>query len=226
MQRMFLKIFAIALLTNLAAYGQSQAQPQSQPLPTPQAQPQASPQSQSLGEVARQYRQKQEAQEASGKEPKTFTNKDLPANPEGYQAPPEEQPAQRQSTAMNEPFGNRSSDNRDRFYDNHPYANRSFGDRPGEQRYGGQRGPEEWRQAIQEQENRMANLQARIDQLNMAIRERGGTVQYDGPVNRNQARQLERVAQMQQMLEEQRRRLDQMQDAARHAGMHTSIYDP
>jgi hypothetical protein len=220
---MFLKIFAIALLTNLAAQGQTQSPSQSQPLPTPQAQPQASPQSQSLGDIARQYRQKQEAAEASGKEPRTFTNKDLPANPEGYQAPPEEPPAQRQSAALNEPFGH-SSDNRS--YDSHPYANRPFGDRQGEQRYGGQRGPEEWRQAIQEQENRMANLQARIDQLNMAIRERGGTVQYDGPVNRNQARQLERIAQMQQMLEEQRRRLDQMQDAARHAGMHTSIYDP
>jgi hypothetical protein len=32
--------------------------------------------------------------------------------------------------------------------------------------------------------------------------------------------------QVQMQLNEQRRKLDQMQDAARHAGMHTLVYDP
>jgi hypothetical protein len=31
---------------------------------------------------------------------------------------------------------------------------------------------------------------------------------------------------MQQQLDEQKRKLDQMQEAARHAGMHTAVYDP
>ncbi len=47
MQRRFLKIAAVALLTNLAAYGQS------------------------LGEIAREYREKQNAEQASGATPKT-----------------------------------------------------------------------------------------------------------------------------------------------------------
>src|SRR5450755_4803758 len=68
MQRMFLKALAIACLMSMPAYGQS------------------------LGEIAREYREKQNAQEASGAEPKVFTNKDLPANPEGYQSPRGPQP--------------------------------------------------------------------------------------------------------------------------------------
>lgn len=203
MQRMFLKISSIALLTNLAAFGQSPSQPQS------------------LGDVARQFRQKQDADEASGKEPKVFTNKDLPANPPGYQ-PPREQPDDRpiRSADMARAFGEPPSGERS-------FGNRSLADRTQEQGFGQQqRGPEQWRQAIQVQESRLANLQERINQLNTAIRSRGGTAEYDGPFNRNQGRQLQHVAQMQQILEEQRRRLDQMQDAARRAGMHTSVYDP
>jgi hypothetical protein len=44
--------------------------------------------------------------------------------------------------------------------------------------------------------------------------------------NRYQARQLERLAQMQQQLDQQRKKLEEMQEAARHAGMHTPVYDP
>jgi hypothetical protein len=35
-----------------------------------------------------------------------------------------------------------------------------------------------------------------------------------------------RLAQMQLQLDEQRRKLDQMQESARRAGMHTQVYDP
>jgi hypothetical protein len=52
-------------------------------------------------------------------------------------------------------------------------------------------------------------------------------VQYETlPYNRYQAQQLQRVAQIQQQLDEQKRKLDRMQEAARHAGMHTAVYDP
>jgi hypothetical protein len=45
-------------------------------------------------------------------------------------------------------------------------------------------------------------------------------------VNRYQALQLQQVAQFQQQLNEHRRKLEQMQEAARHAGMRTPVYDP
>jgi hypothetical protein len=72
----------------------------------------------------------------------------------------------------------------------------------------------------------MVNLQARIDQLHASIKSANGSVQSDGPYNRSQAQQFQRVAQIQQQLDGEKRKLDQMQDAARHAGMHTPVYDP
>lgn len=72
----------------------------------------------------------------------------------------------------------------------------------------------------------MASLQVRIDQLHASITSANGSVQSEGPYNRYQAQQLQRVAQIQQQLDEQKWKLDQMQDAARHAGMHTAVYDP
>ena len=84
----------------------------------------------------------------------------------------------------------------------------------------------EWRNRIQAQEARLADLEARIDQLNARIHYQGGTAQYEGPYTRTQARAMERLDQMQQLLNWQKQRLEQMQEAARHAGMHTAVYEP
>ena len=88
----------------------------------------------------------------------------------------------------------------------------------------GQRGGEQWRQQIQERENRIASMQARIDQMNASVH--SGGMSGQGPRNRYQSQQAERAAEMQMRLDEQKRKLEQMQDAARHAGMHTQVYDP
>jgi hypothetical protein len=72
----------------------------------------------------------------------------------------------------------------------------------------------------------MAILQARIDQINASIRSANGSAQYEGPANGYQARQMQQVAQIQLRLDEQHRKLDRMQEAARRAGMHTAVYDP
>ena len=213
MPRLFLKMLAIALLMNIPAYGQS------------------------LGEIAREYREKQNAQQGSGAEPKVFTNKDLPANPEGYQAPREPQPVGHvsDSNCFDHPSDGRSFD-RPSGGSNSPFAEPGYRSSPQGMRSGqqgmrsasqgmeGQRGGEQWRQQIQERENRIASMQARIDQMSASMRSGGTSAQ--GPHNRYQSRQAERVAEMQMRLDEQKRKLDQMQDAARHAGMHTQVYDP
>jgi hypothetical protein len=221
MQRIFVRTFVAALLINLcmspAAHGQS------------------------LGEIARQYREKQDAEQSSGVKPKVFTNKDLPENPEGYQAPREPESDNRAS-ARNGFYG-RSGD--DRSLDGRSSGNRAFsrppdgnnnpsaepgyrsspqGMRSAPQGMEGRPGGEQWRQQILERENRIASMQARIDQMNASMRSSGMSAQ--GPYNRYQSRQAERVAEMQMRLDEQKRKLDQMQDAARHAGMHTQVYDP
>lgn len=161
---------------------------------------------QSLGDVARANREKLAAQEATGKTPRVITNKDLPADP------PEVQEASAEPMTMvsgvNRPSEERSSDR--------SFARQNFAD---------QRAGEQWRGRIREQESRVADLQARIDQMK-ALMHRGGSAEFEGPSNRYQARAMQHVAQMQEMLDRQKEKLSMMQDAARRAGMHTSVYDP
>jgi len=177
MQRVFLTIFAIALLMSSAAYGQS------------------------LGDIARANREKQNAENASAAQPKVITNANLPKDPDANQEPAE---AQSGASASSTTADHRSA----------------------QQRLSEQRAADQWKRQILAQKNRMAALQARIDQLNASIHSAGGSVQYEGPYNRYQARQLQRVAQIQLQLDEQKMKLDQMQEAARHAGMHSAVYDP
>jgi hypothetical protein len=177
---MFWKIFASLLLLSLAAYAQ-----------------------QSLGDIARQYRDKQKAEEEAGRAPKLYTNQDIPpAEQVGTpEASDEERPAARPMSGV-------------------------FVDRPAQQRFTEQHAAGEWRRNIVMQENRVAGLQMRISQLNAMIHSPYGTAQYGGPYNPYQARAQQRLAEMQMQLDVQRRKLDEMQDAARHAVMHSSVYDP
>jgi predicted RNase H-like nuclease (RuvC/YqgF family) len=177
MQRVFLKISAIALLMSSAAYGQS------------------------LGDIARANREKQNAENTSAAQPRVITNANLPKDPDANQEPAE---AQSGTNASSTAADHRSA----------------------QQRLAEQRAADQWKRLILAQKNKMATLQARIDQLNASIHSAGGSVQYEGPYNRYQARQLQRVAQIQLQLDEQKMKLDQMQEAARHAGMHTVVYDP
>jgi predicted RNase H-like nuclease (RuvC/YqgF family) len=158
---------------------------------------------QSLGDVARQNREKQNAENASGVQPTVITNASLPKNPtpnrESQDAPP----------APSATAGNKIADRRS-----------------AQQRLAEERAAEQWKRQILAQKNKMATMQARIDQLNASIHSPNGDTQYRGPYTRNQMLQLERAAQIQQQLDELKRKLDQMQDAARRAGMHTTVYDP
>jgi hypothetical protein len=148
----------------------------------------------SLGDVARANLAKQQAQQATGTTPKIITNQDLPSDPPGV---PE----------SSEPMTTVSG------------VKRSV-DRYSEQRLmAEQRAGEQWKARIQDQEARIADLQARIDHVNASMHAAIGTAQYDTPVSRYQSIQMERPARMQEMLDQQKRRLAMMQDAARHAGM-------
>jgi hypothetical protein len=163
---------------------------------------------QPLGDVARANREKRAAQEAAGTMPKVITNKDLPADP------PEVEEA-----SASEPMTVVSGVNRS-------FEGRSSARLFAEQNLAEQRAGEQWRGRIRAQESRIADLQAHIDQMNASMHPADGSAQYEGPYNRYQARQMQRVAQIQEMLDQQRRRLYMMQEAARRAGMHTSVYDP
>jgi len=163
---------------------------------------------QSLGDVARANREKQATQEAAGAHPKVITNQDLPSDP-GMIPESDASSPMTMVSGVSRPMDERSSDRR--------FAQQDLAD---------QRAGAQWRERIQAQESRIAELQARIDQMNSAIHGSSGGVQYEGPYNRYRGHQMQRVAQMQEMLDQQRRKLDLMQEAARRAGMHTTVYDP
>jgi hypothetical protein len=180
MHRVLSKGFVAALLLSGAAFAQSQP-------------------GESLGDVARDNRAKQQAQEASGVTPKVITNRDIPTASTGI---PEANAAEPMSEVSGVTRQDRAAEQR---LSNHLQA---------EQRNGAQ-----WKARIEDQENRIADLEARIDRVNASMQRTVGTAQYDAPVNRYQAVQSERLAMMQQMLDQQKRRLAMMQDAARRAGM-------
>lgn len=83
----------------------------------------------------------------------------------------------------------------------------------------------EWKRKIVAQKSKVQTLQAQIDQLNAQIHPPGGAA-FEGPPSRDQARRMQRVAEIQTQLDEQKRALAEMQEEARRAGMHTAVYDP
>lgn len=213
-RRVLLRTFAIVLLMHPAVYGQS------------------------LGDVARENRDKQNADDASPtSKQKVIRNKDLPKDPNANQATGEAPPDASKAainkdidpfSAKGHPADQRLADQRlaeQRLAQQH-LAEQRAAEQKSAQQLAEQQAADQWKRQILAQKNKMANLQARIDQLHASIQSAAGSVQSDGPYNRYQARQLQRIAEIQQQLDGQKRKLNYMQDAARHAGMHTAVYDP
>lgn len=166
---------------------------------------------QSLADVARENREKKAAEDNSTAPSKVITNKDIQKGTDTDQEPAEE---------------NSQADADAAATANQRTAEERGAHRSAQRRLAEQRGANQWKKQIVAQKNRTAVLQARIDQLNAEIRATYGSVQYEAPYSRSQARQLQRVSQIQQQLDEQKIRLAEMQEAARRAGMHTAVYDP
>ena len=178
MHRMFLKLFAIALLLTVAAHGQ-----------------------QPLGDVARQYRDQKEAGQAGTVPAKVITNQDLGEDPDGSPAKPAAQKPARP-------------------------ASRSADDRTAQQAQAEEREAQRWRGPILEHKRKIALLQSQIDQANADIRSTYGSAAIDGPFTRPLVLAQQRVAQKQLQLDDLKRRLEDLQDAARRAGVASQVYDP
>jgi hypothetical protein len=125
---------------------------------------------QSLGDIARANREKQQTQaqsdDQSATPPRVITNADLPKNTDPA---PNDAPSQQNASA------NKAADHRS--------TQRTAAE---------QRVAEQWRSKILVQKQKMANLQARIDQLNASMQAANGSAQFDGPSGRGQARQCSR----------------------------------
>lgn len=191
-QLRFAVLFALAtLLLNAAAFGQSQ----------------------SLGDIARENREKKAEAESSPASPKVITNKTLPTDPDAITTATDE--------ANHNAPGARRSRLREEQEASHERANE-------------QRAEARWHGRIVQQASVVGNLRIRVDRLKASTRftdpnyYRNGSAAYSAGLNYNgaQARRLERLAQLQQQLDREKYKLEQLQEAARHAGMHTGVYEP
>jgi len=87
--------------------------------------------------------------------------------------------------------------------------------------------PEHWKSQIIAQKNQVASLQREIDELNESIRfAPANCVANCVGWNERQREKQQRVERMQAQLEDQKRRLDDMQESARKQGYGSSVYDP
>ena len=174
MRRIGLKVLSVAVLMGSVAYGQS------------------------LGDVARDNREKQKAKAASSTaKPKVITNENLPSSPE---AGPTEIEGKMTPVSPATPAGSQPAE--------HQSA-------------------EQWKSQILAQKNVIASQQAQIDKLNDSIHFVTASLYSNGiQYNEHQVKKQDTVARMQQQLEEQKKTLTQMQEAARRAGMGSAVYDP
>jgi len=147
-------------------------------------------QGQSLGDVARQQRQNQQAKKDQP-EPKVITNEDLPEHSQ-------EVSDSEKSGHGHEPAPHRAS-----------------------------KSAEQWRVEIEAQKHSIAALQSQMERLNSTIRFAEISGAYNaGLHNQRQVQKQEQVQRMQEQLDQQRKRLEGMQEAARKDGFGNAVYDP
>jgi hypothetical protein len=154
---------------------------------------------QSLGDVARKQRQKQQAKDAQTQPKKVITNEDLPAS------------SDTSSGSASDSSGSKTSE---------PSFQPPSGG-PTEA------AAAQWKAMIRAQKDSVASLQDRIEELNSSIHFVQSDLYYNGTeYNEMQRRKQLQVEQLKKQLEQQQKKLQEMQDAARKAGFGTAVYDP
>jgi hypothetical protein len=155
---------------------------------------------QSLGDVARESREKK-SEAAATAPPKVITDGDLPKNAQeeagGSSKPPTASPGK---TGAGKAAATSPADTR---------------------------AAEQWRRQILAQKRTVATLEKRLARFQASLSSVDANAIARGEIfSRSQALEQERLAQVQEQLEEQRAKLLEMQEEARRAGMHTQVYDP
>src|SRR5215469_13706817 len=84
----------------------------------------------------------------------------------------------------------------------------------------------EWKEQIQTQKNGISALQTAIDKLNGSIHFVGASCNGCKEWNERQLQKKQEVERARSQLEEQKKRLADMQEAARQQGYGSSVYDP
>lgn len=148
--------------------------------------------SQSLGDVAREQRQKQEAKKAQAA-PKVITNEDLPEHPKS-----DDSAAISQASSESAP-------------------SRPMGSKPAEQ----------WKAEIAAQRRSVDDLQSQVDRLNSSIHfAPGNCVRNCVQWNENQIQKQDEVQRKRAELDQQKKKLEDMQEAARKEGYGNAVFEP
>lgn len=156
---------------------------------------------QSLDDVARENREKAEAATTASR--KVITDADVPKGGQGSGAAGASSKAQTMSPAKTGASMTTATSRVD------------------------PRAAEQWRRQILEQKRTVATLEKRLARYQASVPYVDASAISRGEIlNRRQAWEQERVAQVQEQLEEQRAKLLELQEEARRAGMHTQVYDP
>ena len=146
---------------------------------------------QSLGDVAREQRQKQQTKPAQAPA-KVITDDDMPKDGAGVSTVGT---GSSTDPAPSQPVGSKSA--------------------------------EQWKAEIAAQKKAVDNLQSQMDQLNSSIRfAPGNCVRNCVQWNEHQVEKQNQVQRMQGQLDEQKKRLEEMQDGARKDGYGNSVYEP
>jgi hypothetical protein len=145
---------------------------------------------QSLGDVARQQRQNQQAKKDQPT-PKVITNEDLPEHSQ------------------------EAGDSAETGHSPEPGPHRAS------------KSAAQWRAEIEAQKHSIAALQSQMERLNSTIRFAEVSSAYNaGRYNERQLQKQEQVQRMQAQLDQQRKRLEAMQEAARKDGFGNAVYEP
>jgi hypothetical protein len=181
--------------------------------------------SQSLGDVARQARQQKQQKDAQAKDASAQnSNKDVSSkaasgpDANAKDAQPPKAPHVITNDEIPEHVGPTGTARGPQTYRT-PDAPTNSGNRDAR--------AEQWKSQIQNQKAAIASLQGEIASLNESVHYAGGNcvancVQW----NERQKEKQDRVAVMQQQLEEQQKRLEDLQESARKQGFGSSVYDP
>lgn len=164
----------------------------------------------SLGDVARQARQqKQQTKDAQGKDAQGKLPQ--PTKPSKV-VTEEEMPEHTSATTTSSP----SDNSKDQADADSPASTPSA-----------KLSADEWRSKILTQKSAVNSLQSNVDELNKSIQFAPGNC-VSGCVewNEHQKQKQQEVEQMRGQLETAKKQLEEMQDAARHQGYGSSVYEP
>ena len=155
----------------------------------------------SLGDVARQERKRQ-ASKAANSAVKIVTNEDISSRPEAE-----------------ERTGTKGGVEK--------VADTGQGNGASRSQLGSGRGAEEWKAQILAQKRAVAMQQEQVERMRASVHFVEANRYWNGPqYNEQQRRRQIQVEQMQKQLDQQKKRLEDMQEAARRAGFGNSVYDP